>query len=113
MRFKSNFYSAIFDHISPSLIKIPTKKLPWNKTDKTPNFTGIPPHVTILTTLEAIRTSQDGMVEKLSGNIVAELRKRGKFGCFSEERIQLLIEGICNKVEYALKDSQKAAGVLE
>ena len=40
-------------------------------------------------------------------------RKRGKFGCFSEERIQLLIEGICDKVEYALKDSQKAAGVLE
>ena len=40
-----------------------------------------------------------------SGNIVAELRKRGTFGGFSEDRMQSLLEGIWNKVEYALKDS--------
>ena len=63
--------------------------------------------------LEAIRTSQDGMVEKLSGNIVAELRKRGKFGDFSEEKMQSLLEGMWNNVEYAFKVSQKATGKLE
>ena len=46
------------------------------KTYKTPTFTGIPPHVTILTMLEAIRTSQDSKTDEVSGNIVAELRKR-------------------------------------
>ena len=48
-----------------------------------------------------------------AGNIVAELRKRGKFDVFSEERMQLLPEGMWNKVEHDLKYSQKSAGQLE
>ena len=63
--------------------------------------------------LEAIRTSQDRIADEVSGNIVADLRKRGTFGSFSEERMQSLHGRIWNKVEYALKDSQKAAGQLE
>ena len=53
------------------------------------------------------------MVDEASGNIIADLRKRGAFGSFSEERMQLVLEGMWNKVEYALKDSQKMAGQLE
>ena len=64
-------YSDVLDHISPYLIKLSTSKFPWNKTDNTPTFTGIPPHVTILTILEAIRISQDVMVDEVSGNIIA------------------------------------------
>ena len=84
------------------MIKLSTAKSPWNKTDKTPNFTGIPPHVTILTMLEAIRTSQNGIVDEGLVNIVVELRKRGIFGGFDEDRMQSLPEGMYNKVEYAL-----------
>ena len=106
MIFKSPFYSSIFsNHLYPSLIKIPTATFPRNKTDKTPTFTGIPPPVTILTMLEAIRTSQDVMTDEVQGNIVAELSKRGTFGGFSEERIQQQLEVMWNKVEYTLKDS--------
>ena len=108
--FKVFFYSAVFGRLSPSLIKLSTAKFPWNKTDKTATFTGIPPHVTILTMLEVIRIIWEGMVDELSGNIIAELRKRGTFGRFSEERMQLLLEVIWNKVEYSLKDPQKSAG---
>ena len=63
--------------------------------------------------LEAIRKSQDGMADEVSGNIVAELRKRGTFGSFSEERIQSVLEGMWNKVDYDLRDSQKNSGQLE
>ena len=63
--------------------------------------------------LEDIRTSQDGMMDKVLGGIFVEQRKRGKFGGFSEERMQSLLEGMRNKVEYDLKSSQKAAGQLE
>ena len=56
---------------------------------------------------EAIRIIQDSMVGGVLGNIIAELRKRGTFGGFSEYIIQSLIEGMWYKVEYALKDSQK------
>ena len=53
------------------------------------------------------------MVDEVSGNIIAELRKRGAFGGFSEERMQLLSEGTWNKIEYDLKDLQKLSGQLE
>ena len=42
------------------------------------------PLVTILTILEAIRKSQDGMADEVLENIVAELSNRGTFGRFSE-----------------------------
>ena len=48
MIFKSTFFtSSIFVYVSPSLINISTENFPWNKTDKTPTFTEIPPHVTM------------------------------------------------------------------
>ena len=52
------------------------------------------------------------MADEVSGNIVADLRKRGKFGGFIEERMQSLLEEMWNKVEYALNDSRKEAGQL-
>ena len=57
--------------------------------------------------LEDIRTSKDGMEDEVSGNIIAESRKRGTFSGFSEKSMQFVLEVIWNKVEYALKDSQK------
>ena len=62
--------------------------------------------------LEAIRTSQNGMVDEESGNIIEELRKREIFGGFSEERMKSLLEGLWNKAEHVLNDSQKAVGKL-
>ena len=92
MSFKIHFLSsAVLAHRFPSLIKISTEKFPWNKTYKTPTFTGITPNVTILTMLKAIRKYQDGMADEVSGNIVADLSKRGAFGGFSEERMQLFL----------------------
>ena len=77
---QKTFFSAIFDHLSNYLIKLSTEKFTSNKTDKTPTSTGIPPHVTILTMLEAIRISQDVILDEVSGNIISELRKRVTLG---------------------------------
>ena len=52
------------------------------------------------------------MTDEVSGNIVAELSKRGEIGGFRAERIQSVIEGIGNKVEDSLKDSRNMAGKL-
>ena len=104
MIFKVLLNSDGFAHLSPSLIKLSTSKIPWNKTVKTPTFTGITPHVTILNVLVAISTSQDGTLDEVLGNFVADLRKRGIVGGFSEERMHSFLEVIWNKLEYALKD---------
>ena len=61
--------------------------------------------MTILTILEAIRISQDVMVDEVSVDFIAELRKRVTIGSFSEERMQSLLEGMWNEVEYNFKDS--------
>ena len=59
-------------------------------------------------------TSQYGMEDEVSRNIVVELRnRRVTFGGFSEDRIQSLLEGMWNKVDYVLKNSQKLTGQLE
>ena len=50
------------------------------------------------------------MADEVLGDIGVELRKRGTFGGFSEERMQLLLEGMWNKIEYDLKDSQELEG---
>ena len=52
--------------------------------------------MTIFTMLEEIRNSQYGIVDEVSGNIIAELRRRGKFGCFSEDEMRSLLDGIWN-----------------
>ena len=74
------------------MVNISTEKLSWNKTEKTPTLNGNPPHITCLTTLKDIREFQDGMANEVSGNIIAELIKRGTLGGFSEERMQPLLE---------------------
>ena len=48
--------------------------------------------------------SQDNIPDEVSGNIVSELSKRVIFGDCGEEIMQSLLEGMWNKVEYALKD---------
>ena len=53
------------------------------------------------------------MVDELLGTIFIELRKRVAFGSFGEDRMQSLIEVMWNKLEYAFKNSRKAAGQLE
>ena len=63
--------------------------------------------------LETVRISLDSMVDGILGNIIEELSKRGTFGGFSKERVQLLLGGIWNNVYYTLKDSQNLAGRLE
>ena len=52
------------------------------------------------------------MLDELSGNIIAELSKSGTLAV-SLESMQLLLEGMWDKVEYALKDSKKSASQLE
>ena len=62
--------------------------------------------------------SRETLLASLNSSIVfphitAELRKRGKFDGFSEERMKSLLEGMWNKVEYALNELRKMAGQLK
>ena len=53
------------------------------------------------------------MADEVSGNFISKLSNRETFGGFSEDRMQLLLEGEWNKVEYGLMNSEKVTGQLE
>ena len=53
------------------------------------------------------------MADEVLENTVEALMKRGTFGVFREEWMQLVLEGMWNTVEYALKDSRKMTDQLE
>ena len=50
-----------------------TVRYPWNKTDSTPSFTGIPPHVGILAQLEGLKLELKMMTETILGGVKADL----------------------------------------
>ena len=88
MIFKVLFFLQLFFSPFSLFDQAFNRKNIWDKIDKTPTFNGVTPHVTILTVLKAIRTSQDGILDEVLGGIISEFRNRGTFGRFSEERIQ-------------------------
>ena len=76
--------SPFFTHIPSYVREAATVRMPWNKTANMPVFTGMPPHVSILTKLEemkvALKTATDailkGVKEDLDGQ---QLRWKSNF----------------------------------
>ncbi len=88
---KQNKLQALpfFTHIPSYAREAAIVRMPWNKTAKTPVFTGLPPHVSILTKIEemkeALKTATDailnGVKEDLDG------RRLGSESYFVKEEI--------------------------
>ena len=70
--FKGIFFFVFSCHLSLSLINLSTGIFPWNKKDKTQNFTENTSNVINLTMLEAIRKYQDDDADEVSENLVSE-----------------------------------------
>jgi hypothetical protein len=83
--------SLCFNNISPPLRQLAVVKYPWSKTAQTPSFTGIPPHVTMLTMLKKVSDSQDAMPKEVVGDVIKELDDRGTLGGFNENRMRGMI----------------------
>jgi hypothetical protein len=77
-RSKLQASSPFFTHIPSYAREAATVRMPWNKTANTPVFTGMPPHVSILTKIEAILK---GVKENLDG------RQLGSESSFVKEEI--------------------------
>jgi hypothetical protein len=67
-------------HASPFLTGIPnfakeraTVRFPWNRTDATPTFTGLPPHVCILAQLEGLKESLAQVMDNIINGVKNDL----------------------------------------
>ncbi len=58
--------SIFFTHIPNYAKEAVMVRYPWNKTDSTPSFTGIPPHVGILAQHEGLKLELKMMAESMS-----------------------------------------------
>lgn len=81
----SPFYNAI-----PNFVKdAAAVKLPWTKTEATPVFTGLPPHVVILATCEELKLELRRAKEEIVSGVKEDLdnRRIGSQSYFDKEEI--------------------------
>ena len=64
------YSSPLFLDVPPEIRSLAVVKFPWNKTSDTPKFTGIPPHVLILSDMEKLKVK----VVDLEKTIVSDLK---------------------------------------
>ena len=84
--------SLVYANLTPDIVSLAKTSYPWNKTNRTPSYTGIPPHVGILNMLEGIRQGQMRMENGIVDRLVAELDERGTFGGFNANRMRDIME---------------------
>jgi len=85
----SHFYNNI-----PSYAKErATVKYPWTKTEATPTFTGLPPHITILANFEQLKLEMKETRDTILNEVEAELNRRriGSQSHFDKEDILYLV----------------------
>ena len=69
------FYTSIPDDIKQTAVA----RYPWNATKKTPVFTGLPPHMVIMSKMEEMKVQMAGMRKGIADDTRAEFDKR-RFG---------------------------------
>jgi len=81
--------SPFFTHIPNFAREAATVQFPWSKTDCTPSFTGLPPHVSILAQIESLKVALEGAKNSIIGGVKADLdgRRLGSQSYFDKEEI--------------------------
>jgi hypothetical protein len=81
--------SPFFTHIPNYARQAATVRMPWNKTVNTPVFTGLPPHVSILTKIEELKEALKTATDAILGGVKEDLdgRRLGSESYFVKEEI--------------------------
>jgi len=68
--------SPFFTHIPNYSGEAATVRFPWNKTDSTPLFTGLPPHVSTLAQIESLKVALEEAKDSIISGVKADLGGR-------------------------------------
>ena len=81
--------SHFFTHIPVEMKAAATVKYPWNQTETTPTFTGLPPHITILANFQTLMVEMESTKDAILSGLIAELDRRriGSQSHFDKEEI--------------------------
>ena len=95
-----------------------TAKYPWNQTETTPTFTGLPPHITILANFQTLMVEMESTKDAILSGLIAELDRRriGSQSHFDKEEILASMTTMHNellkKVDLCMRNSQKELQVV-
>ena len=81
--------SHFFTHMPNYARQAATVRMPWKKTANTPAFTGMPPHVSILSQLEEVKLQLKAATDKILNGVKEDLdgRRLGSESYFAKEEI--------------------------
>ena len=105
--------SVLFNNLTPNITSLAVTCFPWNKTDRTPTFTGIPPHVAILNMLEGLRQGQAKLTADIVQELVKELDERGTFGGFNANRMRDIMDQAIGGVRDEIRSLRVRADEVE
>lgn len=105
----SSFHScSMFKDIPLEIKKLVRIAYPWDKTEDTPRFTGIPPHVTLLAQMEEMKRHIDDLEKKLLTHFENALDARGIGGSeFHTNQILHAIRDLGNQMDSARQQAQQ------
>ena len=95
-----------------------TVKYPWNRTEITPIFTGLPPHITILANFQTLMVEMVSTKDAILNGLIAELDRRriGSQSHFDKEEILASMTTMHNellkKVDLCMRNSQKELQIV-
>ena len=69
--------SAIYRDMPQSVREVVRVAYPWNKTEDTPPFTGVPPHILILAELEELKKAVMGLQNNIKDDMKDLMEERG------------------------------------
>jgi hypothetical protein len=110
--------SHFFTHIPVEMKAAATVKYPWNQTETTPTFTGLPPHITILANFQTLMVEMESTKDAILSGLIAELDRRriGSQSHFDKGEILASMTTMHNellkKVDLCMRNSQKELQVV-
>ena len=66
---------------------------PWDVTERTTLFTGIPPHISILSGIEGIRSGKEDLRDDVVSKMIELLNVRKRLGGFNQSQIREIFQG--------------------
>ena len=92
--------TAVFRDMPSDIQALATVKYPWNKTDDTPNFNGIPPHVLHLAKMESLERKMENLEANLMNKVTEEMESRGfSSTAFKTSDITAAIAGLVTELK--------------
>ena len=92
--------SPFFNNLNADFVQLSRTAFPWSSTTDTPCFTGIPPHVSLLCSIESLQQELKDLKTTIASTISSEMDARGLGTTeFYTRKLEEMLQGIGDKID--------------